>query len=74
MLAVTKNFNYMLQQNSHKPENITNGLKAVVEHMFGNHQYCQEWCGFIKDQENYRHSNLPYGKDLTDELLQSLHF
>ena len=69
ILAVTKNFNYMLQQNSGKPENITNGLKAVVEHMFGNHTYCQEWCNFINNLENYKHRNLPYGKDLTDESL-----
>ena len=53
ILAVTKNFNYMLQQNSGKPENITNGLKAVVEHMFGNNTYCQEWCGFINNPESY---------------------
>ena len=69
IIAVSKNFNYMLQQNHGKPENITTGLKAVVEHMFGNHTYCQEWCGFIKNSENYKHANLPYGKDLTYESL-----
>ena len=69
ILSVTKNFNYMLQQNNGKPENITVGLKAVVEHMFGNHSYCQEWCGFINNPEKYKHCNLPYGKDLTDESL-----
>ena len=42
ILAVLKNFNYMLQQNTGKPESITNGLKAVVEHMFGNHTYYQD--------------------------------
>ena len=59
----------MLQQNSGKPENIGIGLKAVVKHMFGNHEHCQEWCGFIKDPDNYKHGNLPYGKDLSDESL-----
>ena len=72
ILSVTKNFNYMLQQNSGKPENVTTGLKAVVEHMFGNHKYCQEWCRFIKDPDNYKHGNLPYGKDLTDESLHKV--
>lgn len=38
--AVTKNFNYMFGQNHGNEENISNGLKAVVEHMFGNHSYC----------------------------------
>ena len=69
ILAVTKNFNYMLQQNAGKPEDIDKGLKAVVEHMFGNHTHCQSWCGFVKNPENYKHGNLPYGKDLSDESL-----
>ena len=65
--AVTKKFNYMLQQNQGKPDDIVKGLKAVVEHMYGKHDYCQDWCGFLKDPAKYKHSNLPYGKDLTDE-------
>ena len=67
--AITKNFNYMLQQNQGNPHGISNGFLAVVEHMFGNHNYCKEWCGFLKDPEKYKHGNLPHGKDLTDENL-----
>ena len=67
--SVTKNFNYMLQQNRGKPEQIATGLKAVVEHMFGNHIYCGTWCGYLAVPEKYKHGNLPYGKDLTDETL-----
>ena len=70
--AVTKNFNYMLGQNHGNEENVSNGLKAVVEHMFGNHSYCQNWCGFIRDAEKYKHSNSPYGKDLTDASLHAV--
>ena len=71
--AITKNFNYMLQQNQGDLDGISKGLRAVVEHMFGNHDYCQDWCGFLKDPEKYKHANLPYGKDLSDESLhQSL--
>ena len=69
--AVTKNFNYMLQQNFGKPEGIKAGTKAVVEHMFGNHAYCKEWCGYVKDPNNYKHQNLPYGKDLSNEALHT---
>ena len=69
--AVTKNYNYMLQQNQGKPEQIVTGLKAVVEHMFGNHTYCQNWCGYLKDPEKYKHGNLPYGRDLCDEALHT---
>ena len=61
----------MLQQNSGNPDKIAIGLKAIVEHMYGNHSYCQEWCRFLKDPEKYRHRNLPYGKDLTDESLRT---
>ena len=67
--AVTKNFNYMLQQNHGKPDAVKDGIKAVVEHMFGNHSYCQEWCGYLKDPKKYKHHNLSYGKDLCDESL-----
>ena len=37
--------------------------------MYGNHEFCQEWCGFISNPEKYKHCNLPYGKDLSDESL-----
>ena len=67
--AITKNFNYMLQQNQGNPSGISNGLIAVVEHMFGNHSSCKEWCGYLQDPEKYKHCNLPYGKDLSDEAL-----
>ena len=59
----------MLQQNQGNPTGISNGLIAVVEHMFGNHNHCKEWCGFSKDPDRYKHGNLPYGKDLSDESL-----
>ena len=71
-MAVIKNFNYMLQQNHGKPDDITTGLKAVVEHMFGNHSYRLVW--FFKDPNRYKHANLPYGKDLSDEHLHKALF
>ena len=67
--SVTKNFNCLLGQNHGNEEKISTGLKAVVEHMFGNHSYCQDWCGFIKNPDKYKHSSLPYGKDLSDASL-----
>ncbi|CAC5357766.1 unnamed protein product [Mytilus coruscus] len=40
--------------------------------MYGDHQYCTEsWCGYLKNKENYVHSNLPYGKDLSSASLKS---
>ena len=61
----------MLQQNHGKPESICIELKAVVEHMFGNHSYYQDCCCFPKDPSNYKHGNLLYGKDLSDESLHN---
>ena len=37
-----------------------------------NHVHYQEWCGFTKDPENYKHHNLPYGKELSDESLHKV--
>lgn len=43
-------------------------------HVFGDHSLCSEdWCGYIKDPENYKPRNLPYSKYLTGEdLLKDL--
>lgn len=69
--AVLKNFRYMLQQNQGNEDGISKGLKSVVNHPFGNHIHCNiEWCGYLKNPENYKHKNLPHGKDLTDTDLK----
>ena len=77
--SLTKNFNYMLDQNRGNPDGIEKGLESVVEHMYGNHNYCSlEWCGALKNQQShnkehaeYKHSNLPYGRDLSDQELKA---
>lgn len=41
-------------------------ILQVVPQAFGDHQDCsQTWCGYRRDPESYKHSRLPYGKDLT---------
>ena len=39
---------------------------------FGKHEKCdQSWCQFKKDPANYRHTELPFGKDLQGDALET---
>lgn len=68
--AISKNFSYMVSQNKGNVSGIDNGLKALVGHLFGDHECCSSsWCGYQRDKA-YQHSNLPYGKDLTSQYLK----
>lgn len=69
--SVQKNFAYAMTQNKADPEGLGKSLSAVPQHMFGNHDGCGSWCGYLKDKENYQHRNLPRGKDLTSPALKS---
>lgn len=67
--AITKNFNYMLDQNKCDVLGIERGLKSMVGHVFGDHQHCLEsWCGFLKSPNTYKHTNIT--KDLTSQSLK----
>ncbi|XP_052080738.1 uncharacterized protein LOC127718722 [Mytilus californianus] len=70
--AITKNYSYMLAQNQGSPEKIEKGVRGMIDHMYGKHQTCDmKWCGYLKDRTSYRHTNLPFGKDLTSESLKA---
>lgn len=55
-------------------DNDATTINSIPCHVFGDHSLCSEdWCGYIKDPENYKPRNLPYGKYLTGEdLLKDL--
>ena len=39
--------------------------------MFGDHSECSDqWCGYLKDPNSYKHRGLPYGRDLEDAELK----
>lgn len=60
----------MVSQNKGNVSGIGNGLKALVGHLFWDHECCSSsWCGYQRDKA-YQHSNLPYGKDLTSQDLK----
>lgn len=68
--AISKNFSYMVSQNKGNVSGIENGLKALVGHLFGDHEcWSSSWCGYQRDKA-YQHSNLPYGIDLTSQDLK----
>ncbi|CAB3986831.1 Hypothetical predicted protein, partial [Paramuricea clavata] len=47
-------------------------LKCIVPHSFGDHASCNEsWCRYKQDPTNYKHTYLPYGKDLYGTALKS---
>ncbi|XP_045215104.2 uncharacterized protein LOC123565301 [Mercenaria mercenaria] len=65
--AFLTNFTFAFYQNNSKTaDEMKTALENLVPHMYGEH----EKCGFHKSG-SYRHKNLPYGKDLSDEELRS---
>ena len=69
---LVKSFTYCVAQNKGDTTNMKNGIESIVPHAFGIHTACREtWCWFKKNPSNYNHSDLPYGKDLQGDSLQS---
>ncbi|XP_076117930.1 uncharacterized protein LOC143085462 [Mytilus galloprovincialis] len=67
-----KNYSFMLSQNQGNSEGIENGVRCTIDHMYGQHTKCDvKWCGYLKDPTTYRHSNLPYGKNLSSLALKN---
>lgn len=64
-------FTYALKQNKNDPDGIKTSLRAIIPHSFGDHSCCCiSWCGYLKDPTSYKHSTLPYGKDLEGQDLK----
>ena len=66
-----KCFSYCVAQNKDKPASLKAAIKNIVPHAFGKHDNCDQlWCQFKKDPTTYRHSELPFGKDLHGDSLE----
>jgi len=47
-------------------------IQNIVPHAFGDHSGCREtWCRYKKDPSHYCDRDLPYGKDIQGDSLQS---
>ena len=69
---LVKCFTYCIAQNKGNHPKMKTGMQNIVPHAFGEHHGCDEsWCGSKKDPENYNHKDLPYGKDLHGDNLNS---
>lgn len=67
----SKCFSYAISQNVGDPQNLRASLNCIVPHAFGNHTMCDpSWCGYKQSPGTYKHSDLPYGRDLQGEPLQ----
>ena len=71
---LVKCFTYSVYQNKGNPSALQKSLKSILPHLFGNHKNCNKtWRRAKKDPTNYKHSDLPYGKDLYgDDLRKAL--
>ncbi|CAG2189301.1 unnamed protein product [Mytilus edulis] len=62
--------NHVMNQGN--SEGIENGVRCTIDHMYRQHTKCDvKWCGYLKDPTTYRHSNLPYGKNLSSLALKN---
>ena len=69
---LVKCFSYAIAQNKGNSKGIQAAVKSIVPHAFGDHSNCAgSWGAFQNDPTSYRHKDLPYGKDLCGEKLQS---
>lgn len=69
---LVKSFTYCIAQNKGDPTNMKSAIQSVVPHAFGDHTGCREtWCRYKTDPSHYCHRDLPYGKDLQGDSLQS---
>jgi DNA polymerase III epsilon subunit-like protein len=67
---LVKCFSISVNQGKGDSKSIQTSLKSIVPHAFGNHDTCSdEWCGYKQDPIEYRHTHLPYGKDLHGDCL-----
>lgn len=66
-----KCFTCTLYQNKCDDDGMSVALKAIVPHAFGDHAKCSiEWCGYLKNPSEYKHTGLPDGRDLQGTALQ----
>ena len=69
---LVKCFSIAINQNKGDSKSMQSSLKCIVPHAFGDHSCCNgSWCAWKSNPANYKHTSLPYGKDLHGQPLKS---
>ena len=69
---LVKCFSIVVAQNKSDPAAMKSSLRCIVPHCFGDHSgCCNSWCKYQQNPSEYKHKNLPYGKDLYGDSLKS---
>ncbi|XP_034948881.1 uncharacterized protein [Chelonus insularis] len=61
-------YTYSVAQNEGNTKNMAAAIRNIPYHAFDIHENCGNWCGYLKDPENYKHSVL-FHKDFKNEVL-----
>ena len=68
-----KCFWYCVAQNKGNTTSLQANIRNIVPHAFGKYENCNEsWCQYKKDPVNYKHNELPFGKDLHGDALEKV--
>ncbi|XP_048514968.1 uncharacterized protein LOC125501888 [Athalia rosae] len=54
-------FMYAVAQNRGNSQAMAEAIRCIPYHTFNDHSKCGNWCGFIRDKENYDHKVIPGG-------------
>ena len=62
-------FSYAVRQNKGKAENTKQAILNIVPHVFGQHENCTSWCGYVRNPSSYKHKTL--AGDFKNETLRN---
>ncbi|XP_061179391.1 uncharacterized protein LOC133188017 [Saccostrea echinata] len=68
---LSKCFKYCVSQHQGNGEKMKKNLLAIGKHVFGDHSFCDSWCGYLRSPLTYKPKNLPYNRYLTDVNLKT---
>jgi hypothetical protein len=69
---IGKCFRYCIAQNQGNKDDMRKNLEAIPLHVYGDHTKCDViWCRYLKSPQEYKPSNLPYSRYLSDQCLRS---
>lgn len=54
-------FMYAVAQNRGNSKAMADAIRCIPYHTFNDHSKCGDWCGYIRDKENYDHKVIPGG-------------